>query len=61
MSPDQFDKMKVVLILPLLNELKVSNIFMHRLILADFNDRIADMPSACLHNAARCVLSYSIC
>lgn len=59
MSPDQFDKMKAVLIL--LNELKASNIFMHHLILADFNDRIADMPSACLHNAAQCVLSYSIC
>ena len=56
MSPDQFDKMKVVL-----NELKASDIFMHHLILADFNDRIADMPSACLHNAAQCVLSYSIC
>jgi hypothetical protein len=44
-----------------LTEMKASHVFMRRLNLSDFNNRIAGMPSECLNDAARCVLSYSIC
>jgi hypothetical protein len=56
MLPDDFNKMKA-----LLDELKVSNAFMHRLILVKFNDRVRSIPSECLNDAARCALTYSIC
>lgn len=56
MLPDEFNKMKA-----LLDELKASNAFMHRLILVKFNNRVRGIPSECLNDAARCVLTYSIC
>jgi hypothetical protein len=60
-SEEQSFRPKIDKIEPLLEQMKASNVFMHRLNFADFNDRIAGIPSECLNDAARCVPSYSIC
>jgi hypothetical protein len=51
---EEIEQMKAVL-----EEFKASNVFKHRWNLADFNDRIAGIPSECPNDAAQCVLTYS--